>query len=845
MIRFPWLVVLVVLAITVFFAYNLKNIRIDNEISTFLPDDDPVKQFYYETEEIFGSGFMAVIGVFVEDNGPYKDVFDPAILTMIHDMTTELENSAITTKAKIQEKVKLPDGREIWKTVRFEEKEIGPDEVISVSTMGQLISRTIPPEFPDEQPEEELVVEDVLADPPSSLKDRNAAIAGKPHSYAGLPADMLFTRAEADNARRIMNSWDMYKNNLVGEDLKSTAIYITIPRVATIEYSTALNSFIEDMVEKYSRKNDGIVFRNAGLPLVSVLMGKYMHKDLRTLVPICFAVMILVLLISFKRFNGIFLPFLTVSLAVVWTVGFMAYLKVPLTILTSGLPTLIVAVGSAYTIHVIHYFYDQAKLGVPKREAIINTSTKIGIAVVMAGLTTIGGFISLVTSHVVPIREFGTFSAFGAFSSLVITMTLIFAILMIQPYPGGRKAAKKDKAESDNESYKFAKTTLLGRALFSLSIFVTKRPKLVGGISLIFLVICGYMTSLVVTDSNMVEYFKKDSPIRVSDTWLSERLGGTTTFSVIIDSMEENGFMKPDALNKLSNFQTMLQETFPDYVKKTMSLADYIKKINMSVGKEKPEEYRIPDTEAQVFDDLLLYESKPEVLDGIVDFDRQKVRVLVKCMVGGTRYMTEMKPVIENYIRTNMPGFEMNITGDLLMRWSVDQNLVRGQKLSIIISVIAVLLLLIIIFKSLTIGLICLGPILMSILGNFTIMALMGFPLDVGTCLIASMAVGIGVDYAIHYVNRYKIERARHDTIILAVQATHITSGKAIIFNALAVALGFMVLTGSQFIPLIRMGLLTAATMLIAAFTTLTTLPALLLIIRPYRKKIAKNDAVK
>ena len=830
-IRFPWLTILLLMGITVFLALQIPKIKIDNELTTFLPENDPAKQFYSDVEEIFGSQIMAVIGLYIEEGSSYQDVFHPAILTMIYDMSKEFEDTEVEGELAFREKVKQEDGSEIWEVVKREHSAITPDDVVSLATLSHVISKTVKSEFPDEEDEEVIKVEDVLPEPPGTKEERFAAIAAGAKSYMDLPPELIYPKEVADQAREAINSWDMYKSNIVGQNNKGTAIYLTLPRESTIEYETNLHSFIEKTVAKYDFRDDGLAFHIAGLPMVSVLIGQYMQTDLKVLVPICFLVMTVVLIISFRRFIGTFMPFITVTMAVVWTIGIMAFIGKAMTIVTNGLPVLLVAVGSAYTIHVIHHFFEQAALGIPKREAIVSTMQKIGIAVLMAGLTTVGGFGSLAVSRVLPIKDFGMFAAIGAFAALTINFLLVPALLAVWPY---RQKNKTNKVISAEEELRSAESSWLGRGLRWWAQMVASNPKKVALLSLMVALVFLGVTTQVISNSDMVKYFRQGSPIRVSDEWLNTTFGGTTTFSLIIDSKESEGFMEPENLKKVEALQQFLLDRFPDVVTKAMSITDYVKKINKTMAKDDPNQYRIPDTEAEVFDELLLYESKPEVLDGVIDFDRQTIRMMLRCKEGGTYYMDQMRPVILDYVAKQMPDFDVQFSGEMYLRWITDKQIVEGQKRSIGLSLVAVFVLLIVIFRSIKLGLMCLVPIVISILGNFTIMVVTGFHLDVGTALIASTAVGIGIDYAIHYVNRYRIERRKTENLVEAVRITHVTTGKAIIFNAVTVALGFMVLAGSQFIPLIRMGMLTAAVMFFAGFSTLTTLPALLVLVRPY-----------
>ena len=832
-LRFPYVLILLVVGLTVFLGYQIQFLRIDNELASFIPDDHPEKQFFREAEETFGSEIVAVIGVYAKDG-----IFTPATLTMITDISTEVEDKMIKSEMKRWEREERPDGSYHWKVVEtLQDQDVYPEDVLSISKLSNLDSKTYPPVEEGGEPEIALEVEDILPELDVDREQRFAYMTEKGVGYDGLPAEMLYTKEQAEKAKTLINDWDIYRNNIIGDDNKSTAIYVTIPIGATIEYETLFQEFTDELVAKYSGVTANIDFHVAGLPMTTVLIGKYMHSDLKTLIPICFAVILVILILSFRRFNGVFLPLLTVSITVIWVVGVMAMIGKKMTIITSALPTLILAVGSAYTIHVVHHYYEQLSLGVAKEKAIRSTMTRIGIAVVMAGLTTVGGFGSLISSQVLPIRDFGEFAALGALFALLISITLPTAILKVMPMVGKEKQAGTYQPE---DLEKLAKTPL-GRILGNLSRLVAKHAKAVVLVSVLVLAIFGYFSAQVVTNSNMVKFFKPGTPIRTSDDWLTEHLGGTTLFSIVLDGGETEAFLQPDNLRKVEQLQQFVEQRFPDYIRKTMSIADYMKKINKTVQKENPDEYRIPDSEGQVAENLLLYESRPETLESVIDFDRQKVRLMIKAKVGGTKYMHEMRPIILDYIAKNMPNMKAHVSGEMVLRYNTDREVVTGQKISILISVTAVLVLLIIIFRSLTIGIVCLGPIVLSILGNFAAMAIAGIPLDVGTALIAATAVGIGIDYAIHYVNRYRVEREVSDDVATAVFRTHISSGKAIIFNASAVALGYLVLTGSQFIPLMRLGVLTALTMFLAAFGTLTTLPALLMVIQPYAKKLSNR----
>jgi hypothetical protein len=171
-------------------------------------------------------------------------------------------------------------------------------------------------------------------------------------------------------------------------------------------------------------------------------------------------------------------------------------------------------------------------------------------------------------------------------------------------------------------------------------------------------------------------------------------------------------------------------------------------------------------------------------------------------------------------------------TGMPIIYNDLDRNIMESQALSLSIAILLVFLLLAFRLKSLIGGLISITPIVLTILINFMIMAIFNIPLDVVTVLIGSVAVGIGIDYTIHFVTRFKVEHARGKTELEALDKTLETTGKAIVINALSVMMGFLVLVLGNIVPMQRFGYLIALTMIISATASITVLPALLLVTR-------------
>jgi uncharacterized protein len=879
--KWPWLTIAIIAAVTVFFGYQLQFVKIDNEVKEFLPETEDNRQQLYRSMEVFGAEFLAIVGISVDENGPYDSIFNPAALHVVaelteffqdleiegnfeHSMWVKPEDAAklIAERGKgecsperLKEVVEAPipedltDYVQIWvcKAPRIAQL----DDVVSLATMTVIYDEEVPPSVEGGEPEHRLMIEDLWESPPKT------------------PAET------AEVARRI-RTWDMYLNNVVSEPdpsdgkIKATAIYAFMPNGVNIEYTEKLQKLMDEKIAELNRPGIGLQIETGGIPMISVWLGRYLQADLRKLIPFVFGVILLVLIFSFRTPLGVAMPFATVVAGTIWTVGLTPLVGKALTLTTSAIPTLITAVGSAYTIHIVHHFLEARRHGMDKHAAVHDAMDRVGLAVIMAGLTTVGGFLSLTTSTVIPIKDFGLLASFGALACLLISVTMVPAMLIA--FARNTAPAKKDADDSGHDPA----AGPLGFALRHLAHFVATRRKTVAAASLLVGAIVVLLSAQVRVTSDMVRYFKDDSEIATSDRYLKKHFGGTNIFFLTFDGGESNYWKDPAKLAKLDELSAFIDSKFGAQVGKFMSVNDYIKKMWQAFEYDRPEGYRLPPTKQGVADMLFMFSNKSDALDSVIDFDYRRVRLSIKIASGQTRLVADMKAAIDGWLTDNWPemagtpappptlsnrvfsllglvrpaprviGARFGYSGESFIRYTVDRLIVIGQMRSVFLSLLVVFVLAMIIFRSVIGGLLAVVPAGLAVLGNFGVMGLLDIPLDVGTALVAAAAVGIGIDYAIHYINRYRQSRQDGAGAVEAVRLTHLTSGKAIVFNAAAVALGFFVLIFSNFNPMIRMGLLTGMTMITASLISLTILPVLLIWLRPrFIRKVATTETEK
>ncbi len=875
----PRLVIVATLLVTAFFGWQLRTLTIDNEVKNFLPDDQEDKQNYMRMDELFKGEIVAFVGLLVEPGGPYQDVFDPKVLAIVQDLTDWLKT------------VEIEDARERWAWVKAEDAKPAPtgrermtrvctpeqiaeldaqpipedldgyvkvwqcnepgtwalDEVVSLATMKTIGDRALPPGL-DGQVEHQLAIEDLWEVVPT-------------------------TPEEAAAARAKIQSWAMYTNNVVSSDLKSTMIVMFLPTGISIHYEEELQRIVDAHVAQLDRPDDGIVLATGGLPLVNVWIGRYLIGDLKLLIPFVLLVILGVLILSFRKAMGVVLPILNVIIATIWTVGFVALVGKPLSLITSSLPTLIIAIGSAYAIHVIHHYLEMRRGGRTHEDSIRWTITHVGMAVVMAGLTTVGGFMSLTTTTVIPIRDFGFFAAFGTFASLFIALTFIPAVIRLM------KGTNVEAGATGSDALSTTSTSRFDRALGRLSDLTLRHRGALGAGILVVVVACAALAYRIEVTSNVVKYFSADSPIRQADDFLNEHFGGTNVFSLVLDGGSDDYWKDPANLRKLEALIAHVFETRPD-VGSAISMIDYIKKMNMALEYDDPAQYRIPDTQQAVADCLFLFSQKSDSLESMTDFEFRRARVAFKTRDGQTASMYALKTDVDDWIRGNWPemyvakehhltpvqrvaeifGFlppssfsvseRYYFSGMNNLRMVVDRMIVISQVRSLAFSLLAVWILASIIFRSVVGGLLSVLPTVIAVLINFATMVMLGIPLDIGTSIASAVAIGCGIDYAIHFINRFLIEIRASKNAEVAVRRTHLTTAKAIIFNATAVAFGYFVLIASNFTPIQRLGLLTGVAMFTASFAALIVLPILLVTLKPrfvrkaeFAPEDAENDA--
>jgi predicted RND superfamily exporter protein len=333
-----------------------------------------------------------------------------------------------------------------------------------------------------------------------------------------------------------------------------------------------------------------------------------------------------------------------------------------------------------------------------------------------------------------------------------------------------------------------------------------------------------YGISKVWINSSFLDKFEKDSDIVKTDKFINDHFGGTSTLNVILISDKKNAFKNPEILKLLDKMQEDTESEL-EVVGNSFSLADYLKRMNKVMHADKEEFNKIPSSSDLIAQYLLLYEMSgdPDNLWKVVDYNYQKANVVFQLKKDDSKSINSAIKVIEKYKEPfEKLGVKIKYAGSGYKALVFTDLILKGQIMSLVMSLILILILLSLMFKSISVGFIGSVPIIITALIGFGVMGLFNIPLSTTTALLSSIAVGIGIDYAVHFIERYKIYAKETNDKMLSAELTMHHSGRAIIFNAFVVIAGFMVLIFSVFPPNRALGMLVSLNMFTSFLGTVT-----------------------
>ncbi|MFO7874596.1 MAG: MMPL family transporter [Bacteroidales bacterium] len=592
--------------------------------------------------------------------------------------------------------------------------------------------------------------------------------------------------------------------------------------VAEIEDDVFTQTFYEHILEVCdASETDEIRIHVAGRPIVEGTMALLAPEDMKRMLPIVLLLIVTSLYLMLRSTKGTILTMLVVIVSVIWSFGLMAMLGIPIYAVTTLMPVMLIAIGVADGIHLLSHMqlFLQKHPEASKTEAISDMIRHMWKPVLMTSVTTSVGFISLLTSEVLPIKYFGVFTAFGVMMAMVFSLVFIPAALMIVGLPKVRSPKTTDNGQVHPLAAGFTRRVLKYNYI-----------SILGAAMIIVLSLIGIQRVWI--NSSFLDKFEEDSDLVQTDAFINNHFGGTTTLNLILDAGEEGHdvFKKPEVLRLMDKMQRQVESDL-DVVGNSFGITDYLKRMNKVMHEDREEYYTIPESMEMVAQYLLLYEMSgdPDNLNRVVDYNYAKSNLTFQLKSDNSIAIRSVLDKINNYEEAfNELGIELNHAGSGYKGLVFTDLILEGQIRSLILSLVLVVILLSLMFKKITIGLIGAVPITITAFIGFGVMGFLDIPLNTTTALLSSIAIGIGIDYAVHFLQQYRVNAKNTGDKLLTAHKTMNHTGRAISFNAIVVIAGFLVLLFSVFPPNRELGALVSLNMFTSFVGTLTVMLVLL-----------------
>jgi predicted RND superfamily exporter protein len=636
------------------------------------------------------------------------------------------------------------------------------------------------------------------------------------------------TPDEIARLRAAVASMPIYINALVSPDGRAATVIADFKQDERSPNFIALNEAMHRIVEG-ARGADVDVYLG-GITIIGEAADRQFMK-----MPIFFAVALVIILLvqywSFRSLQGMVLPMVTGLLSVVWSLGLMGLLGVHLDPLNTTTPILVLAVAAGHAVQILKRYYEEygrlrASGLAPReanRDAVIESIVRVGPVMVVAGLIAVITFLSLATTGIPMVQHFGVFAGCGVLATMIIEMTVIPAMRsMLRPPRAAEAARERTPGVVDRLLTGVADRLVGGRA----PVFVAA--------GLVALAVVGFGVTRLRIDNNFKLYFRPDSAVRVHDRVLNETFGGTNSIQFLVQTPAADGIKDPRVLRGMERLQAFLETQAS--VGKTQSIVDLIKRMNQAMHADAPAAYAVPDSQDLVAQYLFLYSlsGDPQDFDSLVDNDYRHATVWAFVKDDSTTNADTIARRAQAVIDESFPpGVTVRMGGSLPQLIALNDVIVADKVRNMAQMAVVVFALGAVILRSLVGGLFVVTPLFAVMLANFGLMGWLGTPLDISAMTTAAMAIGIGADYEIYLLFRFKEELARTGSVLAATRTSMLTSGKAILFVAISIIAGYAVLQVSEFAFYNTLSSMVTATMAISAFFALFFLRALMMLFKP------------
>lgn len=635
--------------------------------------------------------------------------------------------------------------------------------------------------------------------------------------------EMMIDRILAENQLRQQTANFLSENENAA--LLTILVNMQLSRDELQEQTEDLHNYIQSVDENYP----GLEMSVTGSLSMEMDTRSSMNRDNRVLIPVAILVVIVILYLVFRRVSDTVLPFLVLGLGSVWMLGAMGYAGIPFSMVYVALLPIILGVGIDYTIHMLNRYYEERGKGRPVEESTVRSVRTVGVAIALTAITTIIGFGSFGISDIPPVRNFGFLAGAGVFSIFALATTFLPAVVALRDRGGdGSKGKSREERGEDR----------IGQALSKLGLGTIqhKKPILVGA---------GVITALCIVSATGLsatmsfDTFLSGSADSVATMEEVEGYFGTQTMQNFV--LVKGDVTSPEGLRTIGDLEevVMSDPANEGLVSRSSSITDLVK--SASGG-------QIPQTDAQISAILSGIQSESPKRYNLFMAGENETIVYFYVQAETDKEMEDTTDLIRSHVRefAENSGIDLDFThdgkpavgGSPAVISDIMSSILPSMRNSIILAIILVGIVLALVFRSAIIGFIGAMPVILALLWQFGAIWALGWSFDVMNMMVSALAIGIGVDFAIHMTHRFQEEwgengKSPEKSISISIQSV----GRAIVAAAATTIGVFVVLSLSRMPPIVRFGQLAALVIFFALLGALIVLPSALLAYAKWEEK--------
>lgn len=626
----------------------------------------------------------------------------------------------------------------------------------------------------------------------------------------------LLSDADLKRIKEVATNEPLLKQRLVSPEghVTSVSANITLPNIDQTKEVPEVMNFARSLAEEIRVLAPDVNVRISGMIPMNNAFAESAQGDMKTLVPISFAVMFIMLLFLLKNFATTFGTILVIFLSIMTGMGLGGYIGFPLTGPSVSSMTIILTVAIANSVHVLTTFLYGMRGGKEKNDAIVETLRINLQPVFLASITTMIGFLTMNFSEVPPFQHLGNFVAMGVVASFILSVTFLPALISVLPV-----RVKVSEEESDKFMVKLG------------DFVVSKQRQLMWGMGVLILTLVIFVPKNELNDV-FVHYFDETITFRQDSDYIDKNLTGLYIVDYSLESGEQGGISEPGYLKEVERFANWYR--LQPETRHVNVYTEVIKRLNKNMHGDEQSWMKIPEERNLAAQYLLMYEmSLPYGLDlnNQINIDKSALRMTVSIKTMSSNEILELEKRAANWISENAKFIKVaNGSGPTVMFANIGQRNINSMLVGTTLALILISGILIIAFRSVKTGLVSMIPNLVPAAMGFGLWGIFVGEVGLGLSVVTTMTLGIVVDDTVHFLSKYlRAKREYGYTAANAVRYAFTHVGRALLTTSIVLVAGFMVLAQSHFALNSGMGLLTAIIIIFALLADFFFLPPLLM----------------